>query len=61
MTDRPFALGWRDFYPLLEEADRGGYELKSDIIGSLFCREVAKDQIRYLLKCRILVDSLKKK
>ncbi|MCI9636090.1 MAG: MerR family transcriptional regulator [Hungatella sp.] len=61
VTDRPFALGWRDFYPLLEEADRGGYELKSDIIGSLFCREVAKDQIRYLLKCRILVDSLKKK
>lgn len=56
VTDRPFELGWKDFYPLLEEADRGGYEIKSDIIGSLFCREVAKNQVRYLLKCRILVE-----
>lgn len=55
VTDRPFQLGWNDFAPLLKATAVGGYTPKSDIIGSLFCREVARDQVTYLLKCRILI------
>lgn len=55
VTDRPFALGWDQFRPLLKAVSDGGYTPQSDIIGSLFCREVAKDQVKYLLKCRILI------
>lgn len=56
VTCRPFQLGWEDFRPLLEEAATKDYMLHSGIIGSLFCREVSKDQVHYLLKCRILIE-----
>ncbi len=41
VTSRPFQLGWKDFLPILDKAAKG-YVLHSGIIGSLFCREVAK-------------------
>lgn len=56
VTDRPFHLGRNDFDPLLHALKAGGYTPESDIIGSLFCREVAKDHVTYLLKCRILIS-----
>ena len=61
VTDRPFDLGLKDFRPLLEEVDREGLRPQGGIIGSLFCREVARDQVHYLLKCRVLVGELEEK
>lgn len=55
VTSKPFQLGWKDFFPILDKAAKG-YVLHSGIIGSLFCREVAKNQVNYLLKCRILIE-----
>lgn len=56
VTERPFQLGYREFWPLLKAVDDGGYRHQSRIIGSLFCREVTKERVTYLLKCRILIS-----
>jgi len=55
VTAAPFALRCEDFRPLLEAVADRGYVPQSGIIASLFCREMAKNQACYLLKCRILV------
>lgn len=55
VTDRPFSLGWDDFRPLLKAVVDGGYTPQSNIIGSLFCREVIGNQVSYLLRCRVLI------
>lgn len=55
VTTRPFSLRIHDFLPLLCKLEEDDYEPQSDIIGSLFCREVIGNEVHYLLKCRILV------
>ncbi|MFR5602040.1 MAG: MerR family transcriptional regulator [Lachnospiraceae bacterium] len=55
VTASPLVLTKRTFLPLLQAAQDKNYEICSDIICSMFCREMIGNQAHYLLKCRILV------
>ena len=55
ITNTPFELNISDFKPILDEINKNEYKICSDIICNLFSELNKDNEVKYFLKCRVLI------